>query len=83
MDATVKALLEQMKLQQEQAAEQLRLQQEHDAEKDLQHRKEMADLIASIKDIQAAPHTVNVQPAPLDQNVGSCREGAEISHVYA
>ena len=34
----------------------------------MQHRKEMADLIASIKDIQAVPPTVNVQPAPLDQN---------------
>ena len=75
MDETVKALLEQMKLQQEQikiqqeqSAEQLRLQREEAAEKEIQHRKEMADMIASIKDVQAAPPTVNVQPAPLDQN---------------
>ena len=46
----------------------MRLQQERDAEKDVQHHQEMADLIASIKDIQAVPPTVNVQPAPLDQN---------------
>ena len=46
----------------------MKLQQEQAAEKDLQHRKEMADLIKSIKDVQAAPPTVNVQPAPVDQD---------------
>ena len=75
MDETIKALLEQLKLQQEQiklqqeqSAEQLRLQREEAAEKELQHRKEMADMIASLKEVRAAPPTVNIQPAPPDQN---------------